>query len=461
MPIEKRRNRYFGIYRLPRDVQRIFGKTRVTVALKTDDRTIAKGRWAAVEAHWEAAVRQAREEDGRGAPGDARAFWEAQAALATTDEDRAFCEAAARGEAMRANPAYWRAQLAEADTAKDRREIRELIFEEAEIRAQVESRAAGVEYGTYDADALARAERWRDQATGKSVRLADHLDSYIASCDVKPKTADMRRAVLLRFADHFPLSGDITPRALREWIEGLTADNKARATVQRMISDARGFWNWLHETEIIEEKEDAPDPFARLRVRGGRVNRRDAFTPEQVTALHGAALNRGDRQVADLIAVAAFTGARIEEVCALRCDDVIDDALTIRSGKTDSAERRVPIHEDLGPVVVRLQSASADGYLFDGQAPNKYGLRSRALQQRFSELKITLKYPESLTFHSIRKTVASQLHNAGVPEQIAAPLLGHKINTISYGVYSRGPDLETLREVIRKLQYPGMSLNKL
>ncbi len=460
MPIEKRRNRYFGIYRLPRDVQRIFGKTRVTVALKTDDRIIAKGRWAAVEAHWEAAVRQAREQDGRGAPGDARAFWEAQAAQATTDEDRAFCKAAARGEAMRANPAYWRAQLAEADTAKDRREIREMIFEEADIRAQVESRAAGVEYGTYDADALARAERWRDQATGKSVRLADHLDRYIASCHVKAKTADMRRGVLLRFAARFPLSGDITPRALRAWVDGLTADNKARATVQRMISDARGFWNWLHESEIIEEREDAPDPFVRLRVRG-RVNRRDAFAPGQVTALHSAALDRGDQQVADMIAVAAFTGARVEEICALRVDDASDNALTIRGGKTDSAERSVPIHDNLRPVIARLRAASSDGYLFDGQVPNKYGLRSRNLQRRFSVLKTALKYPESLTFHSIRKTVASQLHNAGVPEQHAAPLLGHKINTISYGVYSRGPDLATLRKVIRKLQYPGMCLGEL
>jgi integrase len=60
-----------------------------------------------------------------------------------------------------------------------------------------------------------------------------------------------------------------------------------------------------------------------------------------------------------------------------------------------------------------------------------------------------------LVFHSLRNTVATVLHNAGVPEVEAAALLGHTVPTMSYGLYSGGLSLERLRQVAEAIRYEG------
>jgi integrase len=84
----------------------------------------------------------------------------------------------------------------------------------------------------------------------------------------------------------------------------------------------------------------------------------------------------------------------------------------------------------------------------------KYGARGNALGKRFSRLKAELGYPPELVLHSVRKTVATMLENAGVSEGIAMDLLGHKKKTMSYGRYSGGPSMANKREAVGCLSYP-------
>jgi integrase len=58
-----------------------------------------------------------------------------------------------------------------------------------------------------------------------------------------------------------------------------------------------------------------------------------------------------------------------------------------------------------------------------------------------------------LVFHSIRKTVVTLLENAGVPEGVAADIVGHEKPTMTYGLYSGGASLKVKREAIEKLGY--------
>jgi integrase len=60
------------------------------------------------------------------------------------------------------------------------------------------------------------------------------------------------------------------------------------------------------------------------------------------------------------------------------------------------------------------------------------------------------------TFHSIRKTVVTQLENAGVPEGVSADIVGHEKNTMTYGLYSGGNSLEVKRKALEKISYKGM-----
>src|SRR5262249_28130096 len=149
-----------------------------------------------------------------------------------------------------------------------------------------------------------------------------------------------------------------------------------------------------------------------------------AFTAAEVAQLHRAAVESGDQQLGDLIALGMFTGCRIEELCALPIDKVMGDHIEIEDAKTDAGWRKVPVHSEIRATVARLVRDSSDGFLLSGLAPNKYGDRSARIGKRFGHLKTRLGYEEPHVFHSIRKTVTTLLENAGVVVNVIDDLLG-------------------------------------
>jgi integrase len=75
--------------------------------------------------------------------------------------------------------------------------------------------------------------------------------------------------------------------------------------------------------------------------------------------------------------------------------------------------------------VARLAADSKDTYLIPSSADNRHGERSAPLSRRFRRLRDALGFTPGHVFHSIRKTVATQLEDAQCSEGIAADILGH------------------------------------
>ena len=151
-----------------------------------------------------------------------------------------------------------------------------------------------------------------------------------------------------------------------------------------------------------------------------------------------------------------YTGARIEELCSLKVDDVADDHFKVVAAKTKAGIRTVPIHPDLAQTMARMVEGKAPGdYVLSGLRGGKHDRRSNTIGKRFGLLKTELGFGPALTFHSIRKTVGTQLENAGVPENVAADLLGHEKPRITYGLYSGGTTLAVKSEALAKLSYPN------
>src|SRR5215469_10611045 len=121
------------------------------------------------------------------------------------------------------------------------------------------------------------------------------------------------------------------------------------------------------------------------------------------------------------------------------------DCIEIEDAKTSAGWRQVPIHSKLKKLIARLVKESKDGYVLSGLTVNKYGDRSNAVGKRFGRLKTRLEFGSSHVFHSIRRTVATLLENAGVPENVSADILGHDKPTMTYGLYSGGASLATKR----------------
>jgi integrase len=91
-------------------------------------------------------------------------------------------------------------------------------------------------------------------------------------------------------------------------------------------------------------------------------------------------------------------------------------------------------------------------FLLANLSGNKY-VRSNGVGNRFGRLKTAAGHGHSVVFHSIRKTVATMLQNAGVPEATAAAILGHEVPTMTFGSYSGGPSLALKAEAVAKLAY--------
>ena len=52
------------------------------------------------------------------------------------------------------------------------------------------------------------------------------------------------------------------------------------------------------------------------------------------------------------------------------------------------------------------------------------------------------------------RPVATLLQQAGVPEGVAAGIMGHNIPTMTYGVYAEGATLKQKAEAIERIDYP-------
>ena len=79
---------------------------------------------------------------------------------------------------------------------------------------------------------------------------------------------------------------------------------------------------------------------------------------------------------------------------------------------------------------------------------NAVGRRFLRLRDRF--------YNHQYVLHSFRKTLASQMQTAGVHEAHAAQIIGHEIDTITYGLY--GTDIGFSAKVVamEKCSYLGV-----
>jgi integrase len=220
-----------------------------------------------------------------------------------------------------------------------------------------------------------------------------------------------------------------------------------------MLSCWRSYWRYLESVSAVQPNSW---PFAGAVVRKtpkGQKRKIGAYTPAQVVALWKEAGKREDGPLADLIALGAYTGARIEELCSLKWADIGTQSFHIRDAKTGAGIREVPIHPALRKLLARLKSTASDEYLLPGLTFNKYEDRSNAIGKRFGRLKASMGYGRSHVFHSLRHTLVTMLEDAGVPENTAADIVGHEKPRITYGLYSAGASLATKAEKLALVKY--------
>lgn len=411
MNIEQRRGLWYAVVMIPKDVQAEFGKMKFLESLQTPSKQLAQVRALPLISKWKAAIRQARGE---------------------TD--------AVVKEAM-----GWKRDIAnEADDGT--KETLQLVLAD-----RTEELIAS--HGTD------KASQFYMVATGRATLLRPLYEEWKAQIGLAPKTTDQMCRDVDKLVTHFISLEKISPKAVKAWIDLLATQEHTHSSLERILKACRNLWRFLKQTSVIEL--DAVDPFHGImglmsakvsKNRQGRV----AFSPEDIAKIYQAAIANGDQPLADMIALGAYTGARINELANVTVDDVTDqDSIMIRASKTDAGVREIPIHPAIKDLVARLVGDAEGGFIVPTNAVNQYGNRGDVLGKRFGRLKKAMGYAQgSEVFHSIRKTLITLLENAGVPEGIAADIVGHKKQTMTYGLYSMGSSLENKRVILAKAVYP-------
>lgn len=240
------------------------------------------------------------------------------------------------------------------------------------------------------------------------------------------------------------------------------------------------------------------NPFDGVTVRKKRgakkEGRRRDFTAREVRTLFGLPLFTGSRgasqaplyqpgdvRVSDwrywVPLISFFTGARLNEVCAIGVDDLrveggipyllIRDVLEGQSRKSDAAWRRVPLHEELIrlrlPDFFALRKAEGGVRLFDELNVDVFGYVSGPPSKFLARLTKSVEEPDAerpgkLVFYSSRHTVIGLLRSAGVRTDVSKELVGHEDGDVHSGY--GGVSLQALKEAVDKIAYDGLELGR-
>ena len=297
--------------------------------------------------------------------------------------------------------------------------------------------------------------------TGQLVPTLDNLEGFLKAQAVEPNTSRRYHQMIHRFAERQPVASSVTAKAAREYIRHLSEDcSLTPRTVRSHILPLRTYWTWMLDNELLPPAN--ANPFEKVKT--PKVSSKDAAkeaqTPyeiEDIQSLHAAISAGDDIMLKALFAFGIYTGARREEITQLRLSDVRKDYIKIRAAKTRAGNRSVPIHAQLKPVIDALlesnPSSSPDGYLLFDLTANQYNKRSVQVGKRFSRVKTKLGFDGHHDFHSIRKTVSTQLERAGVSEGISADILGHEKQTMTYALYSGRSSLEQKAAAVGPVSY--------
>src|SRR5262249_2496415 len=113
---------------------------------------------------------------------------------------------------------------------------------------------------------------------------------------------------------------DVTRRKAGDYIgQRLIPSGLARKTIKRQVSSLSSLWRWLKSRGLAQDNPWRDHELGVAKKGGGRRG----FTDEQLkTLLVGSYEGRYRIILYDLVRLAAVTGARLEELCALRTTDV-------------------------------------------------------------------------------------------------------------------------------------------
>jgi len=312
-------------------------------------------------------------------------------------------------------------------------------------------------------DVFSEPSTYSPKSPFTSQRLEAFAKHQVEIKGLAQKTVDTFTSKLKVLKNYLESNGlELSFESYQQFLDSLNVSTK---TKKNHIHAGSSFHKWAskYDKDYKSRYDTRDNPFLGHELPNDKKKgkkkeeKRLAFKAEEVKKLYDFAISKRKHQVAYAIKIAGLTGCRIEEVCRLTTSHIVAEngiqSFYVEEGKTDASIRKIPIHPSLSPLVEQLvKNADSDGYLIHTSGGNKYGIRSDSISKAFGRIKKELGYDPRYVFHSIRKTVITALQHNDVKPLVIASIVGHETGTITFDVYSAGPNAKQKLKAISTLK---------
>jgi len=297
------------------------------------------------------------------------------------------------------------------------------------------------------------------QTVVKTMSVQELAANWLTSADISASYRVDARRVIDVMPDTFGQRAvvDVTPSIIEGLYRQLVRDGWTVNRVRRLHAVLSSAWTMARRYEWA-----TVNPFTAAKRPSEPKRQMDPPTVDQVIRF----LEAADGSFGLFIEIAAATGARRGEVCALKWDDIQPDSIVIRrsitqvpgelivtDGKTGSKGHRVVAITDELIDALRahrrhqIELALAAGlpkpvWLFSHDA-GVTPWRPDYVSREFRRLRGRLGLPDHIRLHDLRHFVATQLLAAGIPLKTVSERLGHSqvaLTSDRYGHYVPASD---------------------
>jgi integrase len=250
------------------------------------------------------------------------------------------------------------------------------------------------------------ADEWlkRDQ---KANRSHDEV-KRVLDRDVKPEWEDRQFASIAR--------SDV-----RDLIDGI-ADRGAVTYARRVHAHLHRLFQWAFGRDLVERNPVAglPKPTA--------VIERDRKLTDAELAVVWKAASQTEWPFGPLFRLLILTGARREEIGALRWYEIQGDVIELKGARTKPGEPHIiPLSSAALEIVESLPRVARAAHVFTttgATAVSGFSKAKRLLDQEAAKLNDGRALPD-WRLHDLRRTMASGMQRLGVSLQVVEAVLGH------------------------------------
>jgi integrase len=223
---------------------------------------------------------------------------------------------------------------------------------------------------------------------------------------------------------------DLTTSDVARLIRELKGEGKKTWTVKKIITPLRASYR-LAVRDGVVATNPCQNFLPHERPRGDQRQMR-CLSSQEISALLGSC---GSSRWRALFSLLVFGGLRVSEALGLTWDDITEDTVIIRRGKTEAAAREVMLIPSVRKLLMeeKLKQPAGHEFVFSTQSGAPLGRRDALRALRLFTTRAGI---PSFTLHELRHTFASILIAQGELPTMVAKQMGHTDPGLTMKVYA-------------------------